>query len=180
MMEQIEVVHQSLRDAPCETLREEFVMANWPLKKKHEIRKGSIFSDVVEYQRAGLQGDYKQFGIYNKIECRYMYKRSEIIPVIDKKYPGMLDAKTLSAADVRKLSIECRQFSSVLLPLKIYVLKHGLEMNTMVFKPIQHQCEEVLNTCWLKFTTIGNTLWFAICGRGNWTLVPRMLILFSG
>lgn len=135
-LEQIEKIHKGFRNSPCKTLRDEFLMGEWSNEKKKNILEDTVkYQAMKEYMASGESGNYKQFGVYTKIECMYIYKRGDYLPIIERDHPGLLDAPHPTVGSLIDVSLICRHFPSVLLPIKAFVLKENLEAEYTGIQP---------------------------------------------
>lgn len=148
-LQQIEKIHQGFKESPCLTLRDEFLMGEWSNDKKQRVMSDAkTYAEMKSYMNRGEYGNYKQFGVYTKIECMYIYKRGLYISRIEREHPGLLDNTNPSVDRLINTSLICRDYPSMLLPIKAIVLKQGIEKEynglQPATKPVRRGMERLL------------------------------------
>lgn len=139
----IEKIHNVFKDSPSKTLREELAMGHgqlWDGARKRKLYDSPYFSEIIEDMRKGSTGNWKQYGCYSRSDIWNIWKSSETVPMIDSLFPKVLDQET--KPDLETLSEICQTRDGVLLAIKAFVIKKGMEEEFRGYHP---QTSPVIN-----------------------------------
>lgn len=125
---EVEQIHRALYSSysSLDTLREHLATGSyWDKDKIDTIKKSGTLADIQEYMRKGESGEFNKFGVFNLVECRYMWGRSEFIINLDKKFPDLLDSHSPPLNKIEEASLLGALYPSLMFPIKTFLITKG-------------------------------------------------------